>query len=129
MAISAKTEAELADMDEDDRKMFLAEIGQTNPASLADPRRVRAARAADLLHGRRKGSARLDDPDRRNGPTSRGRHPHRFRARLHPRPDIAFDDFIAHSGEQGAKDAGKMRAEGKDYIVKDGDVMNFLFNV
>ena len=42
---------------------------------------------------------------------------------------IAFDDFIACKGEQGAKDAGKMRAEGKDYVVKDGDVMNFLFNV
>jgi GTP-binding protein YchF len=42
---------------------------------------------------------------------------------------IAYDDFIAYGGEQGAKDAGKMRAEGKDYIVRDGDVMNFLFNV
>ena len=42
---------------------------------------------------------------------------------------IAFDDFIAYSGEQGAKEAGKMRAEGKEYIVKDGDVLNFLFNV
>jgi hypothetical protein len=42
---------------------------------------------------------------------------------------IAFDDFIACKGEQGAKEAGKMRAEGKDYVVKDGDVLNFLFNV
>jgi aminoacyl-tRNA hydrolase len=42
---------------------------------------------------------------------------------------IAFDDFIACKGEQGAKEAGKMRAEGKEYVVKDGDVMNFLFNV
>ena len=42
---------------------------------------------------------------------------------------IAFDDYIAHQGEQGAKDAGKMRSEGKEYVVKDGDVMNFLFNV
>ena len=42
---------------------------------------------------------------------------------------IAFDDFITYKGEQGAKEAGKMRSEGKDYIVKDGDVMNFLFNV
>ncbi|NDH54550.1 MAG: DUF933 domain-containing protein, partial [Betaproteobacteria bacterium] len=40
----------------------------------------------------------------------------------------AFDDFIAYRGEQGAKDAGKMRSEGKEYIVKDGDVMNFLFS-
>ena len=42
---------------------------------------------------------------------------------------IAFDDYIQYKGEQGAKDAGKMRAEGKEYIVKDGDVLNFLFNV
>ena len=41
---------------------------------------------------------------------------------------IAFDDFIAFKGEQGAKDAGKMRAEGKEYVVKDGDVLNFLFS-
>ncbi|MBC7376513.1 MAG: DUF933 domain-containing protein, partial [Burkholderiaceae bacterium] len=41
---------------------------------------------------------------------------------------IAFDDYIAHKGEQGAKEAGKMRSEGKEYIVKDGDVMNFLFS-
>jgi ribosome-binding ATPase YchF (GTP1/OBG family) len=42
---------------------------------------------------------------------------------------IAYDDYVAHQGEQGAKDAGRMRAEGKEYVVKDGDVMNFLFNV
>ena len=41
---------------------------------------------------------------------------------------IAFEDFVAYRGEQGAKDAGKMRAEGKEYVVKDGDVMNFLFS-
>ena len=42
---------------------------------------------------------------------------------------IAFADFIAYKGEQGAKEAGKMRAEGKEYVVQDGDVLNFLFNV
>jgi ribosome-binding ATPase YchF (GTP1/OBG family) len=41
---------------------------------------------------------------------------------------IAFEDFITFKGEQGAKDAGKMRAVGKEYVVKDGDVMNFLFS-
>ena len=40
-----------------------------------------------------------------------------------------FDDYVACKGEQGAKEAGKMRAEGKEYVVKDGDVLNFLFNV
>ena len=42
---------------------------------------------------------------------------------------IAFDEYIAHKGEHGAKEAGKMRSEGKEYVVKDGDVLNFLFNV
>ena len=41
---------------------------------------------------------------------------------------IAFDDYVACSGEAGAKEAGKMRAEGKSYVVQDGDVMHFLFN-
>nr|MBL0709241.1 DUF933 domain-containing protein [Sulfurimonas sp.] len=42
---------------------------------------------------------------------------------------IAYDDFITCRGENGAKDAGKMRLEGKDYVVEDGDVMHFRFNV
>ena len=42
---------------------------------------------------------------------------------------ISYDDFVACNGEQGAKDAGKMRSEGKDYVVQDGDVMHFRFNV
>ena len=42
---------------------------------------------------------------------------------------IGYEDFIAHNGEQGAKDAGRWRLEGKDYIVQDGDVIHFRFNV
>ena len=42
---------------------------------------------------------------------------------------IAYDDFVACKGEQGAKEAGKMRVEGKEYVVKDGDVLLFRFNV
>ena len=42
---------------------------------------------------------------------------------------IAFNDYVALKGEQGAKEAGKMRLEGKEYVVKDGDVMHFRFNV
>ena len=42
---------------------------------------------------------------------------------------VAYDDFIQYKGESGAKEAGKWRLEGKDYIVKDGDVMHFRFNV
>jgi ribosome-binding ATPase YchF (GTP1/OBG family) len=42
---------------------------------------------------------------------------------------ISYDDFIEYKGEQGAREAGKLRSEGKDYIVKDGDVIHFRFNV
>ena len=42
---------------------------------------------------------------------------------------ISYEDFIAYKGEHGAKEKGKLRLEGKDYVVKDGDVMHFLFNV
>jgi ribosome-binding ATPase len=42
---------------------------------------------------------------------------------------IAYDDFVASGGEQGAKDAGKMRLEGADYVVQDGDILHFRFNV
>jgi len=42
---------------------------------------------------------------------------------------IAYDDYIACKGEQGAKEAGKMRVEGREYVVEDGDVMHFRFNV
>ena len=42
---------------------------------------------------------------------------------------IPYDDYVAHGGEVGAKEAGKMRVEGKDYVVRDGDVMLFRFNV
>ena len=42
---------------------------------------------------------------------------------------ISYEDFVAHGGEQGAKDAGRMRLEGADYVVRDGDVMHFRFNV
>ena len=46
------------------------------------------------------------------------------------RAEVAsYDDFVAHGGEQGAKEAGKLRVEGKDYIVRDGDVIHFRFNV
>ena len=62
-------------------------------------------------------------------PQAAARHPHRFRKGLHPRRDHPYVDFVACGGEQGAKDAGKMRLEGADYVVQDGDVMHFRFNV
>jgi GTP-binding protein YchF len=130
VAVCAAIEAEIADMEDGDKSVFLADMGMTEPGlnrvisagySLlglqtyftAGPKEVRAwtirkgdsaPRAAAAIHTDfEKGFIRAEV--------------------------IGFDDYIAGKGEQGAKEAGKMRLEGKDYIVKDGDVMHFRFNV
>ena len=130
VAICAKMEAEMADMSDEDKQMFLAEIGQDEPGL---NRLIRAAfkllglqtyftagvkevRAWTVLVGA-------------TGPQAAGVIHTDFERGYIRAQTIAFDDFIAFKGEQGAKDAGKMRSEGKEYVVKDGDVMNFLFNV
>jgi GTP-binding protein YchF len=130
VAISAKTESELADMDEADRLLFLQEMGQTEPGL------ARLIRAAFKLLGLqtyftagvkevRAWTIHVGD----TAPQAAGVIHTDFERGFIRAQTIAYDDFIACGGEQGAKDAGKMRAEGKDYVVRDGDVMNFLFNV
>ncbi|RYZ12637.1 MAG: redox-regulated ATPase YchF [Comamonadaceae bacterium] len=129
VAICAKIEAELADMDEEDKKMFLAEIGQSEPGL------NRLIRAAFKLLGLqtyftagvkevRAWTIHVGD----TGPQAAGVIHGDFEKGYIRAQTIAFDDYIAFKGEQGAKDAGKMRSEGKEYVVKDGDVMNFLFS-
>jgi GTP-binding protein YchF len=130
VAICAKTEAELADMSDEDTQMFLAEMGQTEPGL------NRLIRAAFKLLGLqtyftagvkevRAWTIHVGD----TAPQAAGVIHTDFERGFIRAQTIAFADFIAFKGEQGAKDAGKMRAEGKDYVVHDGDVMNFLFNV
>ena len=130
VAICAKIEADLAEMDDEDKKMFLAEIGQEEPGL------NRLIRAAFKLLGLqtyftagvkevRAWTIHIGD----TAPQAAGVIHGDFERGFIRAQTIAFDDFIQYKGEQGAKDAGKMRAEGKDYVVKDGDVMNFLFNV
>jgi len=130
VAICAKIEAEMVEMDDADRALFLHEMG------LEEPGLNRLIRAAYSLLGLqtyftagikevrawtvRCGSTAPQAAGVIHGDFERGF----IRAQT-----IAFDDFLRHRGEQGARDAGKMRAEGKDYVVQDGDVMNFLFNV
>ena len=129
VAISAKMEAEMAEMDDEDRAMFLAELGQEEPGL------DRLIRAAYKLLGLqtyftagvkevRAWTIHVGD----TGPQAAGVIHTDFEKGYIRAQTIAFDDFINFKGEQGAKDAGKMRAEGKDYVVKDGDVMNFLFS-
>ena len=130
VAICAKIEAELAEMDEADRLEFLKELGQDEPGL------NRLIRAAYQLLGLqtyftagvkevRAWTIHIGD----TAPKAAGVIHGDFERGFIRAQTIAFDDFIACKGEQGAKEAGKMRAEGKDYVVKDGDVMNFLFNV
>jgi GTP-binding protein YchF len=130
VAICAKTEAELAEMGDDDRLMFLQEMGQDEPGL------NRLIRAAFKLLGLqtyftagvkevRAWTIHVGD----TAPQAAGVIHTDFERGFIRAQTIAYDDFIACGGEQGAKDAGKMRAEGKEYVVRDGDVMNFLFNV
>ena len=130
VAICAKTEAELADMPDEDRAMFLAEMGQDEPGL------NRLIRAAFTLLGLQtyftagvKEVRAWTMPIGGTAPQAAGVIHTDFERGFIRAQTIAFDDFIAHGGEQGAKDAGKMRAEGKEYVVKDGDVIHFLFNV
>jgi hypothetical protein len=129
VAICAKMEAEMADMEDEDKKMFLAEIGQSEPGL------NRLVIAAFKLLGLqtyftagvkevRAWTIHIGD----TGPQAAGVIHTDFEKGYIRAQTIAFDDYIAFKGEQGAKDAGKMRSEGKEYVVKDGDVMNFLFS-
>ena len=128
--ISAAIESQIADMPDEDKKIFLDDLGMKEPGLnrviraayqilglqtyfTAGPKEVRAwtvragataPQAAGVIHTDfERGFIRVEV--------------------------IAYDDFVANKGEQGAKEAGKMRVEGKDYIVRDGDVMHFRFNV
>jgi len=129
VAICAKIEAELSEMDDADRLEFLQELGQEEPGL------NRLIRAAYKLLGLqtyftagvkevRAWTIHVGD----TGPQAAGVIHTDFEKGYIRAQTISFDDYIAYKGEQGAKDAGKMRAEGKDYVVKDGDVMNFLFS-
>jgi GTP-binding protein YchF len=130
VAICAKTEADLADMADEDRQLFLAEMGQDEPGL------NRLIRAGFKLLGLQtyftagvKEVRAWTVPIGATAPQAAGVIHTDFERGFIRAQTIAFDDYITCKGEGGAKDAGKMRAEGKDYVVKDGDVMNFLFNV
>ncbi len=129
VAICAKMEAEMADMSDEDKAMFLAELGQDEPGL---NRLIRAG--FKLLGLQTYFTAGVKEVRAwtvavgATGPQAAGVIHTDFERGYIRAQTIAFDDFIAFKGEQGAKDAGKMRSEGKEYIVKDGDVMNFLFS-
>ena len=130
VALCAKIEAELADLDEADKLAFLADLG------LEEPGLNRLIRAGYGLLGLqtyftagvkevRAWTIHRGD----TAPQAAGVIHTDFEKGFIRAQTISFADFIQYKGEQGAKEAGKMRAEGKEYVVQDGDVLNFLFNV
>ena len=130
VAICAAIEAEIADMDDADKSAFLADMGMDEPGL------NRLIRAAFKLLGlqtyftagvKEVRAWTIHQGD--TAPQAAGVIHTDFERGFIRAQTISFDDYIAHKGEQGAKEAGKMRAEGKEYLVKDGDVLNFLFNV
>ena len=130
VAICAAIEAEISELSEEDKAVFLADMGMTEPGL------DRLIRAAFKLLGLqtyftagvkevRAWTIHTGD----TAPQAAGVIHGDFERGFIRAQTIAFVDFLHFKGENGAKEAGKMRAEGKDYVVKDGDVMNFLFNV
>ena len=130
MAICAALEAEIADLEDADKAEFLADVG------LSEPGLNRLIRASYTLLGLqtyftagvkevRAWTIHIGD----TAPQAAGVIHTDFERGFIRAQTIAYADFIACGGEAKAKEAGKMRAEGKDYVVQDGDVMNFLFNV
>lgn len=130
VAICASIESEIVDLPDEDRQAFLADMGMEEPGL---NRLIRAA--FKLLGLQTYFTAGVKEVRAwtvaigATAPQAAGVIHTDFERGFIRAQTIAYEDFIAFKGEQGAKEAGKMRAEGKEYIVQDGDVMNFLFNV
>jgi GTP-binding protein YchF len=130
VVISAAIEAEIATLDEADRAAFLADLG------LAETGLTRVIRAGYQLLGLitfftagPKEARAWTVEKHAKAPEAAGVIHTDFERGFIRAETIAYADFIACGGELGAKDAGKMRSEGKDYVVQDGDVLLFRFNV
>jgi len=130
VVISAKIESEIAVLDPEERTEFLETLG------LAEPGLNRMIREAYDLLGLRtyftagpKESRAWTIPVGATGPQAAGVIHTDFEKGFIRAETIAFDDYVRLNGEAGAREAGKLRAEGRDYVVQDGDVMNFRFNV
>jgi GTP-binding protein YchF len=128
--ICAAIEAEIAQLDEAEKKEFLDDLG------LEEPGLNRVVRAGyTLLNLATYFTAGVKEvrawtiPIGASAPQAAGVIHSDFEKGFIRAEVISYQDYIAHKGEQGAKDAGKWRLEGKDYIVKDGDVVHFRFNV
>ena len=128
--ISAALESQIADMSDEDKKLFLEDMGMDEPGL------NRVVRAAYQLLGLQTYFTAGPKEVRAwtiaagaTAPQAAGVIHSDFERGFIRAEVAAYDDFVAHGGEQGAKEAGKLRLEGKDYVVRDGDVIHFRFNV
>ncbi len=128
--ICSKTEAELAELDPEDAEMFLEEMGMTESGL------VRLIQAAYHLLGLQSyfTSGEVEArawtiPVGAKAPQAAGVIHSDFERGFIKAETASFEDYIALGGEKGCREAGKLRQEGKDYVVQDGDVMHFKFNV
>jgi len=130
VVISAKIESEIAMLEPDERREFLETLG------LEEPGLNRMIREAYDLLGLRtyftagpKEARAWTIPVGATGPQAAGVIHTDFEKGFIRAETIAFEDYVRLGGEAGAREAGKLRAEGRDYVVQDGDVLNFRFNV
>jgi len=128
--VCAAIEAEIVELDEDERAEFLADMG------LKEPGLNRVVRAGYRLLGLEtyftagpKEARAWTIPKGATAPQAAGVIHTDFERGFIRAEVISYDDFVACNGEQGAKEAGKLRSEGKEYVVRDGDVIHFRFNV
>ena len=128
--VCAKIEAEIADLPDEDKALFLHDMGMEEPGL------ARVIRAGYALLGLQtyftagpKEVRAWTVPAGATAPQAAGVIHTDFERGFIRAEVIAFADFVAHRGETGAKEAGRMRLEGKDYVVHDGDVVHFRFNV
>jgi ribosome-binding ATPase YchF (GTP1/OBG family) len=128
--VCAAIEAEISELEPADRSAFLADLGLTEPGL---NRIIRASyRLLGLLTFFTAGPKEVRAWTVRRGataPQSAGVIHTDFERGFIRAETIAYDDYIAGNGETGAREAGKLRLEGKEYVVREGDVMHFRFNV
>ncbi len=128
--ICNKLESEIAELDDEEKQEFLADLGMEEPGL---NRVIRTG--YELLHLHTYFTAGVKEvrawtiPVNSTAPQAAGKIHTDFEKGFIRAEIVGFDDFIANKGEAGAKDAGKWRLEGKDYIVQDGDIIHFRFNV
>lgn len=130
VAVCAAIESDIAELEDEDKQMFMEELG------LDEPGLNRVIRAGySLLNLQTYFTAGVKEvrawtyPEGSTAPQAAGKIHTDFEKGFIRAEIVSYDDYIDNNGESGAKEAGKWRLEGKEYIVKDGDVIHFRFNV